>query len=107
MRLPLPRFVPPWFLLILTCPRQRARLCVDCESPGTRNEEGRWSLSSNAHPANIEFGLDQISSQSFLLGLVPSWRPSLLWPGVSANQRCRSEERRVGKECRSRWSPYH
>src|SRR3989440_3332815 len=30
----------------------------------------------------------------------------------SNNQRtgkpcCRSEERRVGKECRSRWSPYH
>ena len=22
-------------------------------------------------------------------------------------QLCRSEERRVGKECRSRWSPYH
>src|SRR2546426_12811460 len=22
-------------------------------------------------------------------------------------ERCRSEERRVGKECRSRWSPYH
>src|SRR5687767_15639377 len=26
----------------------------------------------------------------------PTWSPS-----------CRSEERRVGKECRSRWSPYH
>ena len=26
------------------------------------------------------------------------WRNGLL---------CRSEERRVGKECRSRWSPYH
>ena len=25
--------------------------------------------------------------------------------GVSADER--SEERRVGKECRSRWSPYH
>ena len=25
-------------------------------------------------------------------------------PGVAAE---RSEERRVGKECRSRWSPYH
>ena len=25
--------------------------------------------------------------------------------GVGGN--CRSEERRVGKECRSRWSPYH
>ena len=23
------------------------------------------------------------------------------------NQKLRSEERRVGKECRSRWSPYH
>ena len=26
---------------------------------------------------------------------------------VSLNTLCRSEERRVGKECRSRWSPYH
>ena len=25
----------------------------------------------------------------------------------TAFQSCRSEERRVGKECRSRWSPYH
>ena len=25
----------------------------------------------------------------------------------SGNSRNRSEERRVGKECRSRWSPYH
>ena len=24
-----------------------------------------------------------------------------------ANEHRRSEERRVGKECRSRWSPYH
>ena len=24
-----------------------------------------------------------------------------------ANVKARSEERRVGKECRSRWSPYH
>jgi len=26
---------------------------------------------------------------------------------VSSDQISRSEERRVGKECRSRWSPYH
>ena len=26
---------------------------------------------------------------------------------IYANTRSRSEERRVGKECRSRWSPYH
>ena len=26
---------------------------------------------------------------------------------LAASYRIRSEERRVGKECRSRWSPYH
>src|SRR2546425_10819455 len=28
-------------------------------------------------------------------------------PGAVAGAPARSEERRVGKECRSRWSPYH
>src|SRR2546430_6150611 len=28
------------------------------------------------------------------------------WKWITANP-ARSEERRVGKECRSRWSPYH
>ena len=27
--------------------------------------------------------------------------------GVATYDALRSEERRVGKECRSRWSPYH
>ena len=27
--------------------------------------------------------------------------------GLMASMKERSEERRVGKECRSRWSPYH
>src|SRR2546421_8952150 len=36
---------------------------------------------------------------------IPRWSP---WPGSSfALADLRSEERRVGKECRSRWSPYH
>ena len=29
------------------------------------------------------------------------------FPGKIFLRRSRSEERRVGKECRSRWSPYH
>ena len=29
--------------------------------------------------------------------MLPEWSPPIV----------RSEERRVGKECRSRWSPYH
>jgi len=30
-----------------------------------------------------------------------------LGPQIFAGPMSRSEERRVGKECRSRWSPYH
>src|SRR2546430_8352346 len=33
---------------------------------------------------------------------LPVWRSLVLWRSL-----VRSEERRVGKECRSRWSPYH
>ena len=29
------------------------------------------------------------------------------WIGRAGTTAVRSEERRVGKECRSRWSPYH
>ena len=28
-------------------------------------------------------------------------------PKIEKEEKVRSEERRVGKECRSRWSPYH
>ena len=34
--------------------------------------------------------------------LVPSRAPEVVY-----DKEIRSEERRVGKECRSRWSPYH
>ena len=48
-------------------------------------------------------------------GLVLAWRERLRWArrASAASERSRadiasrSEERRVGKECRSRWSPYH
>src|SRR5256885_2714829 len=32
---------------------------------------------------------------------------SSFFPGSGNQKEARSEERRVGKECRSRWSPYH
>src|SRR5256885_4089145 len=34
-------------------------------------------------------------------------RPAVVLTLVDDAVRARSEERRVGKECRSRWSPYH
>src|SRR6266403_2974170 len=42
---------------------------------------------------------------------LPSWRSVCSATpkncGKTSARPCRSEERRVGKECRSRWSPYH
>ena len=42
-----------------------------------------------------------------LATLLATYLPTSI-TGISASQwEQRSEERRVGKECRSRWSPYH
>ena len=47
-------------------------------------------------------------------GHCPVWVHTTAWtesptirPFIPADVAKRSEERRVGKECRSRWSPYH
>ena len=37
----------------------------------------------------------------------PSLKQKGLFVGIASFTYSRSEERRVGKECRSRWSPYH
>jgi len=41
------------------------------------------------------------------LGGAPGWRSRREPATVETQVLVRSEERRVGKECRSRWSPYH
>src|SRR3989440_2168807 len=46
---------------------------------------------------------DELFEKTDRLGILvmPGWTCCDAW------ERWRSEERRVGKECRSRWSPYH
>src|SRR2546430_6532397 len=48
----------------------------------------------------------KIAISHLLIGI---WLSSKIVPTVTVNcsRQARSEERRVGKECRSRWSPYH
>ena len=41
------------------------------------------------------------------LGCAPRIQPNATCKWVEKEELDRSEERRVGKECRSRWSPYH
>src|SRR5256885_5153405 len=53
-----------------------------------------------ATKAMREHGLKPIPIPKSVFGIGRERKRKRPWPG-------RSEERRVGKECRSRWSPYH
>src|SRR2546426_12719071 len=53
-------------------------------------------------PGDVHGGMDQVGGED-RAGLAP--RPAVEEAGDGGQDR--SEERRVGKECRSRWSPYH
>ena len=61
-------------------------------------------LIHNFDPVAINFFIFEIRwySLAYIAGLIIGW--------IYCNKillKDRSEERRVGKECRSRWSPYH
>ena len=86
------------------------------EPPGARLRVGLSGLTVAEYFRDVEgqdvlvfidniFRFTQAGSEvSALLGRMPSavgYQPTL------ATEMGRSEERRVGKECRSRWSPYH
>src|SRR5256886_12362589 len=61
-------------------------------------ETDRMDLICSVSRANrSRYDADDISGEATLM---MSWSPA-------GNSSSRSEERRVGKECRSRWSPYH
>src|SRR5574344_592913 len=63
--------------------------------------------------AALEAGFSAAGVKSVLLGPMPT--PAIAYltrafraeAGVVISASHKSEERRVGKECRSRWSPYH
>ena len=61
-------------------------------------------------PTYWSFMLGEIALYSFLILLLTGVYLTLFLhqkPGGLGVHAERSEERRVGKECRSRWSPYH
>ena len=69
----------------------------------------KWPMSLRAPAGSLEaklprpedIGTDIPDPQRYFCKDFMQKEWELLWPKV------RSEERRVGKECRSRWSPYH
>ena len=68
---------------------------------------------TNREKVSIEYPLTKNNKNTFNYGLTGgiiagdlclSWSETMF---ARTGVRSRSEERRVGKECRSRWSPYH
>ena len=59
-----------------------------------RNDQGTYTRIPEEEPRHTQGGTS------------PSGQPEHP-PSGGGQQPPRSEERRVGKECRSRWSPYH
>ena len=71
------------------------------EFRGTQGSESHLS----ANKAQDSHAQDVHLAESPFLMVLPLIILSI--PAVTAGFLARSEERRVGKECRSRWSPYH
>src|SRR2546422_11189490 len=57
------------------------------------------------NPVQLSTAFSQLAKQlePSVVNISVSYEPTV----GSTKQRGRAEERRVGKECRSRWSPYH
>src|SRR2546426_11948258 len=76
---------------------------------GLVSERSAWSQAKRATSARITargFSRARRFDSLNVNGMV--WRSFHKWfLGNTKGRQCRSEERRVGKECRSRWSPYH
>src|SRR5256885_12028263 len=101
-------------------------LCLSSRRPHTRLQ-GDWSsdvCSSDLLEFSVDHGfavvravvadeqgarLKRIEADAIWIAESPGFQPhSHRWVrSVGVERIYRSEERRVGKECRSRWSPYH
>src|SRR5256886_3212027 len=73
---------------------------------------GIATLEANAHAAELDRWLaaGYAGTMTYLHRQAEKRKdPARIMPGakVAVVTLTRSEERRVGKECRSRWSPYH
>src|SRR5258708_21088029 len=73
-------------------------------------------ISWRSRNAATASGSDVVSARTRKNGIDVSWHATTVFTGPKRRARngaarnatiTRSEERRVGKECRSRWSPYH
>ena len=65
------------------------------------------SIVSSGTNVNINYYIDQVMDEEHLEEILSYFKETETDSIKAALDELRSEERRVGKECRSRWSPYH
>ena len=88
--------------------------CYECHGPEKQKADLRWDTKASVFKIG-EHGpiiVPGKSAESRVIKLVAGLEPDSQMPPqgdplTAAQIGLRSEERRVGKECRSRWSPYH
>src|SRR5438309_10732847 len=66
---------------------------------GVRDESLKRTISRQEFPPGVKVG-------GQLEGVTDAGQPHIFYVMKIKGDQVRSEERRVGKECRSRWSPY-
>src|SRR3712207_9051095 len=74
-------------------------------APPPTSTPAAWRFPDGSRIAGVEVGGLPVDAATKLVSeRLQRWRAPL---PLTADPQTRSEERRVGKECRSRWSPYH
>ena len=85
---------------------------------GVKNEKGVWITPAfpkliyvldedNITEDSKYWHLTELAAKCTAKRMVPDYISAKIMKEMKGGNVYRSEERRVGKECRSRWSPYH
>src|SRR3712207_8122397 len=99
-----------WIFFFFSSRRRHTRYWRDWSSDVCSSDLMFVALSLENLPDNIERGREITAwtvPYYVSFALLAAFLLFNLFIGIVINSLERSEERRVGKECRSRWSPYH